>query len=273
VTADERGSAANEPDGGSISSRAWALGYARLGWRVFPLVPGEKRPLYKGWQRDATTDPDLVTRIWRDAGGPNIGVVCGEAFDAFDIEAAHLAAFRTRTEALGVNLPLTLLARTGRGGIHLLVTPTGIGRGRDLILDGVHIGELKSSGGFIVVCPSVTVARYRWLRAPAACPLAPASKWLLDLVARPRPLARPPAPASSDPQTIGRQLAALRDAVAGAVPGQRNKLLYWAMRRATEEGIAVADAARALAAAAADAGLAEPEVRATLRSAVGGARR
>ncbi len=66
------------------------------------------------------------------------------------------------------------LARTGRGGIHVLVAPTGIGRGRDLVLDGVHVGELKSTGGLIVVCPSVTVAAYRWLRSPEAQPLAPA---------------------------------------------------------------------------------------------------
>jgi hypothetical protein len=33
-----------------------------LGWRVFPVVPRGKRPLYAGWQHDATTDPGLISR-------------------------------------------------------------------------------------------------------------------------------------------------------------------------------------------------------------------
>ena len=121
-------------------------------WRPGPS-PCDEWPLYRGWQRDATTDPAQIARSWRREPGPNIGVVCGEEFDAFDIEAAHLVAVRQWLDARGYRLPLTPLARTGRGGIHLLVAPTGIGRGRDLVLAGVHIGELKSTGGFIVVCP------------------------------------------------------------------------------------------------------------------------
>lgn len=136
-----------------MTTEDWARLYASLGWRVFPVVSSDKRPLYRGWQRDATTDPAQIARSWRREPGPNIGVVCGEEFDAFDIEAAHLVAVRQWLDARGYRLPLTPLARTGRGGIHLLVAPTGIGRGRDLVLAGVHIGELKSTGGFIVVCP------------------------------------------------------------------------------------------------------------------------
>ena len=39
--------------------------YAPAGWRVFPVVAGGKKPLYKGWQRDATTDPEMIARYWR----------------------------------------------------------------------------------------------------------------------------------------------------------------------------------------------------------------
>lgn len=251
----------------------WALLYGGLGWRAFPVVAGGKRPLYRGWQRDATTDPSQIARYWRRSPGPNIGVVCGEAFDAFDIEAAHLAALRRWLDARGLRLPRTPLARTGRGGIHLLVAPTGIGRGRDLVLGGVHIGELKSTGGFIVVCPSVTVSGYDWLRSPDAHPLAPAPGWLLELVARPRSLPGAVPARSADPHRAARQLGALAAAVAQAGAGRRNKLLYWAMRRAEEEGIAPPDAARALADAAIRAGLDEREVRSTLRSALAGSRR
>jgi hypothetical protein len=247
--------------------QSWALAYAELGWRVFPVVPGGKRPLYRGWQRDATTDPDQIACYWREDPAPNIGVVCGEAFDTFDIEAAHLPALRQWTEATGHGLPLTPLARTGRGGIHLLVAPTRMGGGRDLFLDGVHVGELKSTGGFIVVCPSVTVAPYHWLRSPDAQPLAPAPAWLLGLLDRPgvrRPARRN---GGGDPRRQRRQLDALAHAIARAGMGRRNTILYWAMRRAEEEGIPAVDAARALGRSAIGAGLGEREVRATIRSA------
>ena len=76
----------------TTGTAGWALQYAWLLGRVFPLVPGEKRPLYKGWQRDATTDPEQIKRYWRRDPGPNIGIVCGEQFDAFDIEAEYVDA-------------------------------------------------------------------------------------------------------------------------------------------------------------------------------------
>jgi len=49
-----------------MSTRDWALAYAQLGWRVFPVVPRGKRPMYAGWQRDAdaagTPWPEVVER-------------------------------------------------------------------------------------------------------------------------------------------------------------------------------------------------------------------
>ena len=77
----------------------------------------------------------------------------------------------------------------------------------------------------------------------------------------------------SNPRLAGRQLAALASAVALAGAGRRNKLLYWAMRRAAEEGIATLEAARTLARAGIESGLDEREVRSTLRSAIAGSQR
>lgn len=253
------------------SAKDWALAYASLGWRVFPVVPGDKRPLFRGWQQDATIDPKLIARHWRREPGSNIGVVCGEAFDAFDIEAAHLAALRAWVDAHGRGLPLTPLARTGRGGIHILVEPTGAGGGRDLYLEGLHIGELKSIGGFIVVCPSVTTDRYRWVRAPDAVAVAPASAWLFELLKHPSAHRSNIPTNGGDPVRRRRQLDALAEAIANAGTGRRNKLLYWAMRRALEEGVPAQDAAARLGRSALDAGLGEREVLATLRSAHRGA--
>ena len=117
-----------------MSTRDWALAYAALGWRVFPVVPRGKRPLYAGWQRDATTDPELIARYWRTDPGPNIGVICGETFDAFDIEAEHLGALRAWTSKHRLPFPATPIARSGRGGVHVLVSPIGTDHGSNLYL-------------------------------------------------------------------------------------------------------------------------------------------
>lgn len=248
-----------------MTTRDWALLYGRLGWRVFPVAPGEKRPLYRGWQSDATTDPELIGRYWRREPGPNIGIVCGQAFDAFDIEAAHLERLKAWISDAGHVMPKTPMARTGRGGVHILVQPLGIGGGRDLHLADQHIGELKSVGGFIVACPSATVGPYAWIREPADPPAA-APRWLLGLLERPARRLRP----GSHPVRRGNgtgQLRALSVAVGRATAGSRNKLLYWAMRRALDEGARPRDAGLALARAALGAGLTEHEVEATIRSA------
>ncbi len=191
-------------------AQQWALAYAALGWRVFPVVAGGKRPMYKGWQADATVDPSLIGRHWRGEPAPNIGLVCGEVFVAFDIEAPHLSTLRDWMQARGLRLPATPIARTGRGGIHILArVPSIEERGHPLVLDGLHIGELKAAGGFIVAAPSVTSGRYGWHRSPLEAEVAAAPDWLMGLVHVPSP-----AIAAGCGRTIGiaegeRRLAAL----------------------------------------------------------------
>jgi len=70
-----------------------------------------------------------------------------------------------------------------------------------------------------------------------------------------------------------RDLDALAAAIAQAGTGRRNNILYWAMRRATEERIPENVAAAVLGRSAIEAGLSEREVAATIRSASSEARR
>jgi hypothetical protein len=253
-----------------LATASWARTvYAPAGWRVFPLASGGKKPLYAGWQHDATTDPEMIARYWRRDPGPNIGVVAGEEFDAWDIEAAHLPPFREYLRRGGLSLPATPVARTGRGGIHILTEPTGVGGSRDLYLDGVHIGELKSAGGYILVTPSVTEGPYSWLRLPAGMAVRPAPDWLLALLERPWRATRSPR-RRSIPVDPARALDALAVAVRDAGEGHRNRYLYWAMRRAIEEGAPEAITVAVMTRAALAAGLDRSEIEATVRSAVEG---
>lgn len=244
----------------------WARTYAELGWRVFPVTPGGKKPVYKGWQADATTDPVLIEQYWRRDPSPNIGIVTGESFVAFDIEAQHLDGLRSWMGAHGHRLPETPIARTGRGGIHVLARAPSIEGGSDLYIEGSHVGELKAQGGFIVAAPSVTTGIYGWLRGPG--PVADAPRWLLTLRDRPaRPIRRTPARVRSAGDGR-RRLDALAAAVIGIGPGKRNKYLYWAVRRAIEEGVPETLAASVLRRSASRAGLTPREIDATIGSAI-----
>ena len=249
------------------TARDWALAYAALGWRVFPVVPQGKRPLYSGWQRDATTDPELIARYWARHPGPNIGVICGDSFDAFDIEAAHLPALRTWLRAHDYRLPDTPIAQTGRGGIHILVRARAHPASHRLRLDGVHIGELKGTGGFIVACPSRTAGAYVWHRSPLDAALAEAPAWLTGLVVeRPRREGATGASPILAPSRAVALVAGLYRIVAAASEGERNRLLYWAACRVAEHGVDQNAACEILLAAAKQAGLPEREARSTISS-------
>ncbi len=247
-------------------TKDWALAYAAIGWRVFPLWPGEKRPIYEKWPEGATTDPELIERYFRNPEN-NIGVVCGEAFDAWDIEAEHLAAFSAHVNALGVTLPEAPMAQTGRGGRHILTEPTGVGGSRNLYLDGTHIGELKSRGGFIVISPSTTERQYVWLWSPPKMAVPPAPGWMLHLLERPRGEAQKFPNRITDVEQLIRVLSVLSDAVHSSGEGKRNSYLYWAIRRALEEGVPLDYAVEEFEVVAREVGLEEHEIEATIRSA------
>jgi Bifunctional DNA primase/polymerase, N-terminal len=55
-----------------------ALRLAELGWQVFPLRPGDKRPLpgFTNWEKRATTDPGQIIQWWTEAPY-NIGIATG----------------------------------------------------------------------------------------------------------------------------------------------------------------------------------------------------
>ncbi len=105
--------------------------------------------------------------------------------------------------------------------------------------------------------------------------IAAAPPWLRDLVARPEPSGICSWPVRRmSPSQARRRGRGLVGVVAHAAAGQRHIALYWAARRAAEEGlldvegyldVALADAAR-------DAGLAADEIESIIGDAVAAAR-
>lgn len=164
-----------------------AFGYARRGWYVFPLVPGEKRPAVRHWQDRATVDPARIERCWttRTAAGPyGIGIACGPSrLVVVDLDipkpttelpegwrlpgvvdgADVLAVLADRAGAPDPALSGTYAVTTPTGGRHLYFTaptldePAGA---RPLGNTAGALGPLvdtRAAGGYVVAPPTRVV--------------------------------------------------------------------------------------------------------------------
>lgn len=146
---------------------AAALWYAEvLGWPVFPLIPGEKRPATRHGLKDATTSGQQVRAWWQASPHSNIGLPTGRTFDVIDIDTptAITAAAQAGYDLPDWDTPGALLAtvRTPRGW-HLYVPTTGQ-RNRTNIIPHV---DFRGLGGYVVAPPSIVDGRrYAWDAAP-----------------------------------------------------------------------------------------------------------
>lgn len=145
-------------------SAAW---YAHNGLAVFPLVPGEKRPIVRRGLHEATTDPEQVAAWWQQWPQANIGLRTGLRFDVVDVDGP--AGYRSLVVLEDDGLIPATLGRvcTARGGRHIYIAPTGDGNTAGL-LPGI---DYRGSGGYVVAPPSRTVTgMWTWLQ-----PLDPAN--------------------------------------------------------------------------------------------------
>jgi hypothetical protein len=276
---------------GELGCARAALVYAALGFAVVPMHaprpgggcscpdpacpdPG-KHPRLRGWQRLATVDPARVGEWWRRWPLANIGLATGCRFDVLDLDGQQ------GVEALRAALSITPaehpgpVARTGRGGWHLLYAPTGLGN-RVRLLSGV---DWRGRGGLIVAPPSrhTSGRRYTWVRSlTATMPEVPAGlRRLLAPPATPR-TTLPPAPTPTGWRGgYGRAALAREQAVvAAALPGRRNATLNRAafnLGQLVAAGLLDDEEVRAvLLAAALEAGNPEAKARATITSGLAG---
>jgi hypothetical protein len=279
------------------NNRADAVALCEAGFAIFPLIPGTKFPAFssphpKGspergrcrgecGQRghgfhDASTDTAWAERHWSEH--PEHGISARPWPDqvVLDVDPRHggdatLAMLEARYGALPETL--TVISGRGDGGRHLWFRGVQGPLRRSL---GLGVDVLSHERGAAVMPPSVhgvTGLPYRF-QTPLA-DIAAAPSWLCDLLAKPQPsgiLSWPVRRMSpTQARRRGRGLVAV---VAKAEPGQRHIALYWAARRAAEEGlldvecyldVALADAAR-------DAGLGIDEIERTIGDAVTAAR-
>lgn len=219
----------------------WAARYAAAGLAVLPVhsvragvctcgradchSPG-KHPLTRNGKDDATTDPVGIAGWWGRWPLANVGVRPTAGLVVLDVDPRNGGAVALHGLTLERGqLPPTLTARTGAGGLHIWLACHGPACGQ--LCRGV---DVKTERGYLVAPPSVHASgrRYEWL---TGLPTARAPQWVRRLLNPPPPPTFLPRPAT------GGKIDPLVRFVTEAPDGELNNRLYWAAVRAHEAGL------------------------------------
>jgi putative DNA primase/helicase len=143
-----------------------ALGYASLGWAVFPIKPKDKIPATEHGFKNATTDADKIRAYWQANPSANIGLACGASHLVVvdvDAKAGGLDTWRELRASLGQIIEQAIVSETGGGGYHYLYRANGEAIRNSAGKLGVGI-DVRAEGGYIVVPPSVHPSGrvYQW---------------------------------------------------------------------------------------------------------------
>jgi hypothetical protein len=228
-----------------------ALDYAARGVPVLPvhcpiLRPGRevacscgdpdcgsigKHPITMHGLNDASTNREQLKWWWRRFPSANIGLATGHLFDVLDVDG-HLgerSVNRVLRAGHVIGPPPGPVVRTGSGGWHVYMAPTGLGNPKPRGLEKV---DWRGRGGYVLAPPSrhATGRRYRWVR-DLDTPILEVPARLRQRLERPAPTqpARPTLRPHGPGHLYGQQALQARLAeVAHASRGQRNRTLYQA---------------------------------------------
>lgn len=161
-----------------------ALRYTANGWRVVPVLPGQKRPALSRWTEAATAEQKTARAWWEvEHPGAGVGIVTGPGSGLWVLDVDDhdsLVDLEHRHE----KLPPTLTSITGSGGLHLFFRwPVGAEVRNDA---GRRLGpglDVRGEGGFVVAAPTVhpNGSEYAWDLGEPDEPVD-APQWLVDLV-------------------------------------------------------------------------------------------
>jgi hypothetical protein len=189
-----------------------------------------KHPITAHGLHDASTNREQLERWWRRSRQANVGLATGHLFDVLDIDGPTGERSIARLSAQHPFGPPGPLVRTGRGGWHLYLAPTGLGNPKPQGLEQV---DWRGLGGYVLAPPSrhASGERYRWVR-DLDTPIPQVPPALRERLERPQPpqsTARPSVPPLAPGHPYGqRALEARLAEVAHAPRGERNRTLYTA---------------------------------------------
>jgi Bifunctional DNA primase/polymerase, N-terminal len=186
--------------------------------------------------KDATCNRARILAWWTRHPQANIGLACGHRFDVLDVDGpAGAEAIRELAATHGFQSSGPLV-RTGGGGWHFYLAPTGLGNAHPHGLEHV---DWRGWGGYVVAPPSRHASGhpYQWARGrDLDTPPGPVPVLLRDRL-RPRQLQRPTEPAqvraaSNGPSERYARVALAEELarVAAAPVGRRNRQLWESTR-------------------------------------------
>jgi len=188
-------------------ARSKSHGYARLsvqrmGWRVFPLRPRDKRPLTKHGFKDASNSLGDIDRWWSATPRAGVGLPTGkinglividldprnadldELVDG-DGECHTRSVYDWATEVFHGSIPDTWTVETPGGGLHFYFQHPG-----DHVVPGIKDWmkgvDVKSDGGYVCAPPSIhpNGGEYEWAIKPDGdTPLAELPEWIIAAMA------------------------------------------------------------------------------------------
>jgi hypothetical protein len=150
------------------SLKAVALGHAKNGFYVIPLVENSKRPLISDWQNRATTNPLQIDSWWTEHPNANIGIACEVSnLIVIDLDTSKGAVPSSPWYELGAKngedvfreickkagdsqLFETYSVRTPSGGKHLYFYDQNIAIKQGTEVNGWWRVDTRSKGGYIV---------------------------------------------------------------------------------------------------------------------------
>jgi hypothetical protein len=214
-----------------------ALAYAAHGIPVLPLrgkLPRIPRRAGGHGVHDATCDRDTIRAWWRLWPDANIGLRCGISFDVIDVEVAGRQSLERLLADRGHEPIGGPRVRTGSGGWHLYVEPTGL-PDKVGVLDHV---DYRAADRYVVAPPSrhpTTGQPYRWVRDhEVGTPLGLVPEALRELLIPsprstrdPAPVVRPTAP--GHPYGVAALQAECAE-LAATPKGERNRQLWESAR-------------------------------------------
>lgn len=221
----------------AASPGAVAYACTRLGMRVFPLIPGTKRPALKGWKAAATRDEAVIRSWWTgEFAGYGVGIATGAGSGVWvlDIDMKHgvngFAVFRSLIAEHGGDPEVftrTLTVATPSGGAHLYFRWDAAAEsgGGVVTKSGCPVPGLDTRGrGGLVHAPGAGGYQVVPREGVRRCGITAAPEWLTRLCVAQRQ--RAPLPATALPaagqgtRVLGTERAL--DALGAAPAGTRN---------------------------------------------------
>lgn len=134
-----------------MNKRDYALKYAGLGIRVFPIIAQTKEPAIKGWPDLATTDRATIERWWAIDENYNIGVATGQGVIAIDADTKNGKPGLASLEALDLEiLPRSFRTTTPSQGVHVLLRTKAPVANRVDSIDGYRGIDIRGENGYVL---------------------------------------------------------------------------------------------------------------------------